>query len=63
MSSHPCRHCGSPLGHTVIDLGHQPPSNAYLQPEQLALPEITYPLQGVRVHKLLAGAATRPCGG
>jgi len=29
----------------VIDLGHQPPSNAYLRPEQLALPEITYPLQ------------------
>ena len=45
MSPHPCRHCGSPLEHTVIDLGHQPPSNAYLRPEQLALPEITYPLQ------------------
>jgi SAM-dependent methyltransferase len=45
MSSHPCLHCGSPLGHIVIDLGHQPPSNAYLRPEQLALPEITYPLQ------------------
>jgi len=29
----------------VIDLGHQPPSNAYLRPEQLGLPEITYPLQ------------------
>jgi len=29
----------------VIDLGHQPPSNAYLRPEQLTLPEITYPLQ------------------
>ena len=45
MIQHPCRHCGSPLQHTVIDLGHQPPSNAYLRPEQLALPEITYPLQ------------------
>ena len=45
MSPHPCRHCGSPLQHQVIDLGHQPPSNAYLRPEQLALPEITYPLQ------------------
>ena len=45
MSPHPCRHCGSPLEHTVIDLGHQPPSNAYLRPEQLALPEITYPLR------------------
>jgi SAM-dependent methyltransferase len=45
MSPHTCRHCGSPLHHSVIDLGHQPPSNAYLRPEQLALPEITYPLQ------------------
>jgi hypothetical protein len=45
MTQHPCRHCGAPLQHTVIDLGHQPPSNAYLRPEQLALPEITYPLQ------------------
>ena len=45
MTQTPCRHCGSPLQHTVIDLGHQPPSNAYLRPEQLALPELTYPLQ------------------
>lgn len=45
MTQHACRHCGSPLQQTVIDLGHQPPSNAYLRPEQLALPEITYPLQ------------------
>jgi len=43
--SHLCRHCGSPLSHEVIDLGHQPPSNAYLTPEQLALPEVTYPLK------------------
>lgn len=40
-----CRHCGSPLEHQVIDLGHQPPSNAYLTSEQLTKPEITYPLQ------------------
>lgn len=40
-----CRHCGLPLEHTVIDLGHQPPSNAYLTAEQLLMPEITYPLQ------------------
>ena len=45
MSPQPCRHCGSPLQYPVIDLGHQPPSNAYLRPEQLALPEITYPLR------------------
>jgi len=43
--SHPCRHCGSPLSHQVIDLGHQPPSNAYLSAEQLLAPEITYPLK------------------
>ena len=30
--SHHCRHCGSPLSQEVIDLGHQPPSNAYLKP-------------------------------
>jgi len=42
---HVCRHCGSPLEHTVIDLGHQPPSNAYLTAEQLLVPEVTYPLQ------------------
>lgn len=45
MTLHCCRHCGSPLDHSVIDLGHQPPSNAYLTPEQLAQPEITYPLK------------------
>jgi SAM-dependent methyltransferase len=45
MSPYSCRHCGSPLDHQVIDLGHQPPSNSYLRSEQLALPEITYPLQ------------------
>ena len=43
--SHSCRHCGSSLDHQVIDLGHQPPSNAYLSAEQLAGPELTYPLQ------------------
>ena len=29
----------------MIDLGHQPPSNAYLTADQLLGPEITYPLQ------------------
>ena len=42
---HACRHCGSPLDHTVIDLGHQPPSNGYLTAKQLLEPEITYPLR------------------
>lgn len=43
--THACRHCRSLLEHTVIDLGHQPPSNAYLTGEQLLEPEPTYPLQ------------------
>ena len=45
MTKHPCRHCGLPLEHQVIDLGHQPPSNAYLTPEQMAVPVLTYPLR------------------
>jgi SAM-dependent methyltransferase len=45
MIQYCCRHCGSPLRHVVIDLGHQPPSNAYLRHEQLTLPEVTYPLR------------------
>lgn len=40
-----CRHSGELLTHEVIDLGHQPPSNAYLSPWQLSVPEITYPLK------------------
>jgi SAM-dependent methyltransferase len=43
--SHLCRHCTSPLSHEVIDLGHQPPSNAYLTPYKLGMPEVTYPLK------------------
>ena len=45
MKMDSCRHCASRLHNSVIDLGHQPPSNAYLTPEQLALPEVTYPLK------------------
>ena len=40
-----CRHCGSPLGLVFLDLGHQPPSNAYLTAEQLEKPETWYPLK------------------
>jgi len=43
--SHLCRHCSTPLEHEVIDLGHQPPSNAYLTIDHLSLPEVTYPLR------------------
>lgn len=43
--SYSCRHCGSALEHEIIDLGNQPPSNAYRSVEQLLEPEITYPLR------------------
>jgi len=40
-----CRHCGSPLQHTFLDLGFAPPSNAYLTAEDLKRPEVYYPLK------------------
>jgi len=39
-----CRHCANPLQSMFADLGHQPPSNAYLRQEDLLAPEATYPL-------------------
>jgi SAM-dependent methyltransferase len=40
-----CRHCGTPLEHTFLDLGFAPPSNAYLTPDDLTQPETYYPLK------------------
>lgn len=40
-----CRHCKKPLLHVFLDLGHAPPSNAYLSPEKLNEPELTFPLR------------------
>lgn len=40
-----CRHCGTPLTHTFVDLGFAPPSNAYLTVEDLSKPEKYYPLK------------------
>ena len=40
-----CRHCGTPLTHTFVDLGFAPPSNAYLTEEDLSKPEKYYPLK------------------
>ena len=40
-----CRHCGAALGLVFADLGHQPPSNAYLTAAALGAPETTYPLK------------------
>ena len=40
-----CRHCKSPLELNFLDLGHAPPSNAYLTADALNRPEVTYPLR------------------
>ena len=40
-----CRHCQTPLRHVFLDLGFAPPSNAYLNEEDLHRPEVTYPLK------------------
>lgn len=40
-----CRHCEAPLGAPIIDLGHQPPSNAYLLPAMLDATEVYAPLR------------------
>jgi len=39
-----CRHCGSRLDHTFLDLGFAPPSNSYLSKDDLSQPETYYPL-------------------
>jgi SAM-dependent methyltransferase len=40
-----CRHCHSPLSRVFLDLGHAPPSNAYLDESGLRRAEITFPLR------------------
>ena len=40
-----CRNCNSILEDEIIDLGHQPPSNAYLYEKDLDKAEIRYPLK------------------
>ena len=40
-----CRHCRAELTSSLIDLGSAPPSNAYLDPDELRAPEIYYPLR------------------
>lgn len=40
-----CRHCGTVLEHTFLDLGFAPPSNAYLTEADLHRPEKCYPLK------------------
>lgn len=40
-----CRHCGTSLEHTFLDLGFAPPSNAYLSDADLMRSESYYPLK------------------
>ncbi|MFZ6817474.1 methyltransferase domain-containing protein [Undibacterium sp. Ji22W] len=40
-----CRHCSSQLDVACLDLGTAPPSNSYLTPAQLSLPESYFPLR------------------
>ncbi len=40
-----CRHCRTPLEQIFLDLGHAPPSNAYLDAAALRGPETTFPLR------------------
>lgn len=40
-----CRHCKNKLQHVFLDLGFAPPSNDYLNKEDLSAPEKTYPLK------------------
>ena len=44
MTTPTCRFCDAPLTLTLVDLGEQPLSNAYLSMDQLDKPEPKYPL-------------------
>jgi SAM-dependent methyltransferase len=44
LRASPCRFCGTPLEHSFVDLGAQPPSNSYLRPSDLTRMEPTFPL-------------------
>jgi hypothetical protein len=45
MTKNFCRHCERVLHQLFLDLGHAPPSNAYLTKTSLNAPELTYPLR------------------
>ncbi|OBJ24972.1 class I SAM-dependent methyltransferase [Mycobacterium colombiense] len=40
-----CRHCATELEHSFVDLGFAPPSNAYVYADEMANPEVHYPLR------------------
>lgn len=45
MTPPSCRHCQTPMEKVFLDLGHAPPSNAYVQPSHLNQSEMTFPLR------------------
>ena len=45
-----CRHCGTPLQHTLIDLGMSPLCESFLTQDQLDAPEMYYPLHARVCH-------------
>jgi len=45
MTPPTCRHCAAQMPTVFLDLGHAPPSNAYLAPNARNLPEVTFPLR------------------
>src|SRR3990167_5708857 len=51
MKRHGCRFCGAELKHTFLDLGHMPPANSFLLPEQMDEPETHYPLKAMVCHE------------
>ncbi|HVL98442.1 MAG TPA: class I SAM-dependent methyltransferase [Egibacteraceae bacterium] len=48
-----CRSCGTPLVHTVVDLGHTPLANSYVEPEAAGEPDVRYPLHARVCHRCL----------
>lgn len=46
-----CRFCKTSLKYIFVDLVNAPPSNAFLAPEELSLPEVYYPLKIFICHR------------
>ena len=46
-----CRHCKNPLTNQFLDLGFAPPSNAYLETNNIASPEVYFPLKVMACEK------------
>lgn len=46
-----CRHCATELKYSFVDLGFAPPSNAYLYADDMANPEVHYPLRVKVCHR------------